>query len=131
VTSEERQRLFRQQRKRLEKQRAARAKRELDSKPVREVSMTELCRELRAVIQRVRAGEIIVLSKHRRAVALIVPVIDESQLGARDPRAADALPALAEEFARRARARRESEFAHGRWYGKEYRRYRRRRSKPR
>jgi antitoxin (DNA-binding transcriptional repressor) of toxin-antitoxin stability system len=91
---------------------------------VREVSMTELHRDVRGVIGRVCAGEIAVLSKHHRAVAMIVPIVDEGQLSIRDPATALEAPALASEFGRRARVRSNSAYAHGRWYGKRYRRYR-------
>lgn len=125
MDSEERRRLFAKQRVRREREAEERARLLLDAKPVREVSLTGLHRDVRGVIAKVRDGEIAVISKHGRAVALVLPIVDESRLAARDPTTAVELPKLAEEFARRARARRDSEIAHGRWYGKEYRRYRR------
>jgi antitoxin (DNA-binding transcriptional repressor) of toxin-antitoxin stability system len=129
MDSEERRRLFAEQRVLRERRDKERAQRVLDAKPVREVSMSELHHDLRGVIANIRDGEIAVVSQRRRAVALIVPIIDESQLTSRDPATAVDLPALAEQFARRVSLRRDSEFAHGRWYGKEYRRYRRSRER--
>ena len=87
--------------------------------------MTALHRELCVVLGRVAAGEIAVISKHRRAIAMIVPVVDESELRTRDPATAAELQGWSDEFGRRARARRLSALRHGRWYGRKYRRYRR------
>jgi antitoxin (DNA-binding transcriptional repressor) of toxin-antitoxin stability system len=133
LTPSERQQKFAAQREARRLAAQAAAKRELDLAPVREIAMTELHLNPAGVVGRVRTGEIAVVSKHRRAVAMIIPITDESQLAARDPAGAADLPALADEFAARALARQRSALRHGRWYGKRYKRYRRyrRRGRPR
>lgn len=92
--------------------------------------MTELDRRAAAVVRNVREGEVAVISKHKRAVAMIVPLDDELELVLRDPTRAEGLEGLAQEFKRRARHRHMSALFHGRWYGKVYRRYRRSRASP-
>ncbi len=90
--------------------------------------MTELDRKPAAVIRAVRRGEVVVLSRHRRAVAMILPLADEERLVPLDARRAAGLAALAAEFRRRADRRWWSAFMHGRAYGRVYRRFRRRRT---
>lgn len=50
-----------------------------------------------------------------------------TELVLRDPTRAEGLDGLTEELKKRARRRHMSALMHGRWYGKVYRRYRRRR----
>jgi hypothetical protein len=71
-----------------------------------------------------------VVSKHKRAVAMIVPLDDELELVLRDPSQARGMAELAEAFQDRARRRRTSAVMHGPWYGKVYRRDRHRGQPP-
>jgi antitoxin (DNA-binding transcriptional repressor) of toxin-antitoxin stability system len=87
--------------------------------------MTELDRRPAAVLREVREGEVAILSKHKRAVAMIVPLDDELELVLRDPTQAEGMAELIDAFKERARARWSSAVMHGRWYGRAYRRYRR------
>jgi len=92
-----------------------------------EVTMTELDRRAAAIVRGVRKGEVAVVSKHKRAVAMIVPLDDELDLVLRDPSNAEGLAELVAGFKERARRRRTSALMHGRGDGRRYRRYRRRR----
>jgi prevent-host-death family protein len=83
--------------------------------PVREVTMDELDRGAARVVRTVRAGEVAVITKHGRPVAMILSV----------PLAADALPPevlgsrwreLEAAFARREWRRSISALLHARWY---------------
>lgn len=87
--------------------------------------MTALDRRAARVVRGVREGEVAVISKHRRAVAMILPLDDELELVLRDPSGAIGLAQLVETFRDRARRRHTSALMHGRWYGKRYRRHRR------
>lgn len=82
---------------------------------VNEVALTELRRETAAVIRRVVRGEVAVVSRHGRPVAMLVAIGDRRTLR---PVAVDDrdLAPLAARFAARALARRWSELLHGRWY---------------
>ena len=104
---------------------AALTERNLAETPVREVTMTALTRSPARVVDAVRKGELVVLSKHRRAVAMVVPLFDEPELTPLDARRVEGVAELAKVFRRRAADRRRSALMHGRWYGKRYRRYRR------
>ena len=53
--------------------------------------MTELDRHAAAIVRDVRKGEVAVVSKHKRAVAMIVPLDDELELVLRDPTRAEGL----------------------------------------
>ena len=53
--------------------------------------MTELDRHAAAIVRDVRKGEVAVVSKHKRAVAMIVPLDDELELVLRDPTRAERL----------------------------------------
>jgi antitoxin (DNA-binding transcriptional repressor) of toxin-antitoxin stability system len=111
-------------RRRAERERALAANRPEPAVAAREVTMTELDRGAAAVLRGVRKGEVAVISKHKRAVAMIVPLDDELDLVLRDPSQAPGLADLIDTFKRRAKRRRISALMHGRWYGKVYRRYR-------
>jgi antitoxin (DNA-binding transcriptional repressor) of toxin-antitoxin stability system len=91
----------------------------------REVTMTELDRRAAAIVRSVREGEVAVVSRHKRAVAMIVPLDDELELVLRDPSKAEGMAELMEAFKRRADRRHGSAVFHGRWAGQIYRRYRR------
>ena len=80
----------------------------------REVTMTELDRSGARVLRRIREGEVAVVSRHRRAVAMIVPLDDELDLVMLDPSLARGLPELAGTFRRRAVDRFWSAYVHGR-----------------
>jgi antitoxin (DNA-binding transcriptional repressor) of toxin-antitoxin stability system len=123
MESERRRELFKQQRETA----AARAKAAGPSAAVaaREVTMTQLDRRAAAIVRDVRKGEVAVVSKHKRAVAMIVPLDDELELVLRDPAEADGLAELISTFKERARDRHTSEVMHGRWFGRRYKRYRR------
>lgn len=93
--------------------------------PAREVTVTELDRNASRVVERVRQGEVAVVSRHGRAIALIVPIEDGRALLPPDLGADDRpLGELAKKFERRQVRREWSALMHGRWYGKRYRRYR-------
>jgi prevent-host-death family protein len=82
---------------------------------VTEVTLTELGRRTASVVDRVRRGEVGVVTKHGRPVAMILPILDRETLV---PAAVDemALGPLAERFADRENERRWWELLHGRWY---------------
>ncbi|MDX6581151.1 MAG: hypothetical protein QOI10_335 [Solirubrobacterales bacterium] len=124
IDPKSRKELFRRNRAAEAERAAALAKVAHAASAVREVTMTELDRGAARIVAAVRAGEIVVLSKHRCAVAMIVPLVREDGLVALDPREVDGLRELAKVFERRAGRRRMSALMHGRWYGKQYRRYR-------
>jgi antitoxin (DNA-binding transcriptional repressor) of toxin-antitoxin stability system len=125
VDSERRRQLF--QRNREKRARALAAARPRPAVAAREVTMTELDRRAAAIVRGVRMGEVAVVSKHRRAVAMIVPLDDELALVLRDPTQAQGMAELIATFRWRDRNRHMSALMHGRWYGKVYRRYRYRR----
>ncbi len=123
--------LFERGRAALASRRAAREQAKLAETPVREVTMTALTRSPSRIVAAVRAGEVVVLSKHRRAVAMIVPLFDEPELAPLDVGRVERLGELAKVFRGRAADRRRSALMHGRWYGKRYARYRRGRGRGR
>ncbi len=82
---------------------------------VSEITLTELRRQTAAVIDRVGRGEVAVVSKHGRPVALVLPIADEAKLRPAALEEADFAP-LIERFAERALERRWSQLLHGRWY---------------
>jgi antitoxin (DNA-binding transcriptional repressor) of toxin-antitoxin stability system len=81
----------------------------------REVSVTELRRAAASVIRRVGAGELAVISRHGRPVALMLAIGDPETLLPAEVEPG-LLAELAGAFVRRARWRRISELNHGRWY---------------
>jgi prevent-host-death family protein len=128
MESERRRELFQQQR-----EAAAERARTAGPRPAvaaREVTMTELDRRAAAVVREVRKGEVAVVSKHKRAIAMIVPLDDELGLVLRDPTQAAGLAELGAVFKERARDRRTSAVMHGRGWGQRYKRYRRPRRRP-
>jgi antitoxin (DNA-binding transcriptional repressor) of toxin-antitoxin stability system len=122
---EQRREMFRRRRDELARARAN--ARPQPAVAAREVTLTELDRRVAAIVRGVRSGEVAVVSKHKRAVAMIVPLDDELELVLKDPTQAKGMADLKAAFQRRARQRDISALMHGRWYGKVYRRYRHRR----
>jgi antitoxin (DNA-binding transcriptional repressor) of toxin-antitoxin stability system len=80
---EQRREMFRRRREELARARAN--ARPQPAVAAREVTMTELDRRVAAIVRGVRSGEVAVVSKHKRAVAMIVPLDDELELVLRDP----------------------------------------------
>jgi prevent-host-death family protein len=80
----------------------------------REVTLTELRERTAAVIAAVAAGEVAVVSKHGRPLAVLVPLADRDSLTPASVEAV-ALGRLAHRFERRRFQRRWSELMHGRW----------------
>ena len=76
--------------------------------------MTDLTRSPARVVGAVREGEVVVLSKHGRAVAMIVPLFDEPELAPLDVGRLEGLARLAAEFRERDAERKASAFMHGR-----------------
>jgi prevent-host-death family protein len=77
------------------------------------VPVTELRRQAAAAIARVVEGEAAVISKHGRAVAVVLPFADGEKLLQREVAPAD-LKKLERVFENRARRRAWSELLHGR-----------------
>jgi prevent-host-death family protein len=80
----------------------------------REVTVTELCERTAPVVASVAAGEVAVVSRHGRPLALLVPLADRDSLTPVTVGASE-LDGLAQSFARRRFRRRWSELMHGRW----------------
>jgi prevent-host-death family protein len=78
------------------------------------VTLTALRERTAPVIAAVAAGEVAVVSKHGRPLALLVPFVDRDSLTPADVEASE-LNGLAQSFARRRFRRRWSELMHGRW----------------
>jgi prevent-host-death family protein len=84
---------------------------------VREVTVGELDRRASEVVERVRDGEIAVVSRHGRPVAMILPIADALELRPVDASDAPTLGALAAKFRALEHKRHLDALYHGRWYG--------------
>jgi antitoxin (DNA-binding transcriptional repressor) of toxin-antitoxin stability system len=113
MDSKKRRELFRRQREARKRARAAAPPE--PAAAALEVTMTELDRRAAAVVREVREGEVAVVSKHKRAVAMIVALDDELELVLRDPSRARGMAELVAAFQARAGRRRTSAVMHGRW----------------
>jgi prevent-host-death family protein len=85
-----------------------------NERTAREVTLTELRERTAAVVAAVAAGEVGVVSKHGRPVAILIPFADRDTLAPASPEAAG-LARLAERFGRRRLGREWSALMHGRW----------------